>query len=160
MEEQNVLRGDLVLSQKTMRLYVIDNAISSAALQQLPPELIESLTFLRTGSCIVWRARCKWCNSSTVRGAQDGGKLTVSVNSWNFETIAYVPTTLKKIRTRLVWEHDPFENGSWGELFDDVNREQDYLKRDGNSLELPYSYIKDVVKQFYQTGTTYQNGFH
>jgi hypothetical protein len=40
---------------------------------------------------------------TTVRGAQDGGKLTVSVNSVvDFRTIAYVPTT-QKIRTRLVW---------------------------------------------------------
>jgi hypothetical protein len=54
--------------------------------------------------------------------------------------------------------HDPFENGSW-EVFDDVNRETGLPQTDGNSLELPYSYIKDNVKQFYQTGTTYQNGF-
>jgi hypothetical protein len=46
-----------------------------------------------------------------------------------------------------------------GELFDDVNRETGLPQTDGNSLELPYSYIKDNVKQFYQTGTTYQNGF-
>jgi hypothetical protein len=45
-----------------------------------------------------------------------------------------------------------------GELFDDVNRETGLPQADGNSLELPYSYIKDNVKQFYQTGTTYQNG--
>jgi hypothetical protein len=29
---------------------------------------------------------------------------------------------------------------------------------DGNST-FTYSYIKDNVKQFYQTGTTFQNGF-
>jgi hypothetical protein len=46
-----------------------------------------------------------------------------------------------------------------GGLFDDVNRETGLPQTDGNSLELPYSYIKDNVKQFYQTGTTYQKWF-
>jgi hypothetical protein len=46
-----------------------------------------------------------------------------------------------------------------GEVFDDVNRETGLPQTDGNSLELPYSYIKDNVKQFYQTGTTYKMVF-
>jgi hypothetical protein len=50
---------------------------------------------------------------TTVRGAQDGGKLTVSVNS--VVDLRQLPTyqRLKKIRTRFFGAHDPFENGSW-----------------------------------------------
>jgi hypothetical protein len=48
MEEQESYLGDLVLiTGNNEVLIVIDNAISSAAaLQQLPPELIESLNVL------------------------------------------------------------------------------------------------------------------
>jgi hypothetical protein len=48
METRIVLRGSRSITGNNEVLIVIDNAISSAAaLQQLPPELIESLNVLR-----------------------------------------------------------------------------------------------------------------
>ena len=159
-----VLRGSRSITGNNEALIVIDNAISSAAaLQQLPPELIESLNVLKgaQGAALYGEQGVNGVILvTTVRGAQDGGKLTVSVNSAiDFETIAYVPTTQSKYGQGWFGGHDPYENGSWGELFDGVNRDTGLPQADGNSLNLPYSYIKDNVKQFYQTGTTYQNGF-
>jgi hypothetical protein len=73
--------------------------------------------------------------SYTVRGAQKWwGKLTESVNSVvDFETIAYVPLLKKKYGQGWFGAHDPFENGSWGELFDGV-KEHWITQADGNSL--------------------------
>jgi TonB-linked SusC/RagA family outer membrane protein len=163
-ETRIVLRGSRSITGNNEALIVIDNAISSAAaLQQLPPELIESLNVLKgaQGAALYGEQGVNGVIIvTTVRGAQDGGKLAVSVNSVvDFESIAYVPTTQNKYGQGWFGAHDPYENGSWGELFDGVNRETGLPQADGNSLELPYSYIKNNVKQFYQTGTTYQNGF-
>ena len=159
-----VLRGSRSITGNNEALIVIDNAISTAAaLQQLPPELIESLNVLKgaQGAALYGEQGVNGVILvSTVKGAKDGGKLVVSVNSAiDFETVAYVPTTQKKYGQGWFGAHDPTENGSWGELFDGVNRDTGLPQADGNSLSFPYSYIKDNVKQFYQTGTTYQNGF-
>lgn len=159
-----VLRGNRSITGNNEALIVIDNAISTAAaLQQLPPELIESLNVLKgaQGAALYGEQGVNGVILvSTVKGAKDGGKLVVSVNSAvDFETVAYVPTTQQKYGQGWFGAHDPTENGSWGELFDGVNRDTGLPQADGNSLSFPYSYIKDNVKQFYQTGTTYQNGF-
>ena len=159
-----VLRGSRSITGNNEALVVIDNAISTAAaLQQLPPELVESLNVLKgaQGAALYGEQGVNGVIIvNTVRGAQDGGKLTVSVNSVvDFETIAYVPTTQKKYGQGWFGAHDPTENGSWGELFDGTMRETGLPQADGNALQFPYSYVKDNVKQFYQTGTTFQNGF-
>ena len=159
-----VLRGSRSITGNNEALVVIDNAISTAAaLQQLPPELIESLNVLKgaQGAALYGEQGVNGVIIvSTVKGSKDGGKLTVSVNSViDFETVAYVPKTQNKYGQGWFGGHDPTENGSWGEAFDGVNRDTGLPQADGNALSLPYSYIKDNVKQFYQTGTTYQNGF-
>ena len=159
-----VLRGSRSITGNNEALIVIDNAISTAAaLQQLPPELVESLNVLKgaQGAALYGEQGVNGVILvTTVKGAKDGGKLVVSANSVvDFETVAYVPTTQKKYGQGWFGAHDPYENGSWGELFDGVNRDTGLPQADGNSLSLPYSFIKDNVKQFYQTGTTYQNGF-
>ena len=159
-----VLRGSRSITGNNEALVVIDNAISTAAaLQQLPPELVESINVLKgaQGAALYGEQGVNGVILvTTVRGSKDDGKLTVSVNSVvDFETIAYVPTTQKKYGQGWFGAHDPIENGSWGELLDGVPRDTGLPQADGNTLQFPYSYVKDNVKQFYQTGTTFQNGF-
>jgi hypothetical protein len=51
---------------------------------------------------------------TTVRGAQDGGKLTVSVNSVvDFRDNCLRTNDSKKYGQGWFGAHDPFENGSW-----------------------------------------------
>ncbi|NRT10914.1 SusC/RagA family TonB-linked outer membrane protein [Flavobacterium sp. 14A] len=159
-----VLRGSRSITGNNEALVVIDNAISTAsALQQLPPELIESLNVLKgaQGAALYGEQGVNGVIIvSTVKGAKQGSKLTVNVNSViDFESVAYVPTTQSKYGQGWFGAHDPYENGSWGEKFDGSIKETGLPQKDGNSMSLPYSYVKDNVKQFYQTGTTYQNGF-
>jgi hypothetical protein len=53
---------------------------------------------------------------TTVRGAQDGGKLTVSVNSVvDFRDNCLRTNDSKNTGQGWFGAHDPFENGSWEE---------------------------------------------
>jgi hypothetical protein len=47
-----------------------------------------------------------------------------------------------------------------GRIVDGVNETGSPQTADGNSLGLPYSYIKECHKTILPNWTTYQNGFH
>jgi hypothetical protein len=154
-----VLRGTRSITGNNEALVVIDNSISSsAALQQLPPELIRSITWSRyAGWCTLW-----WQGVNgviivtTVRKTK--GKITVNVNSamiWNcfplcqtqnkygqgWDGVHYL--TKRILGTSFWWRFKTnWFSASWR-----------------FKLELPYSFIKDNVKDFYQTGTTFQTDF-
>jgi TonB-linked SusC/RagA family outer membrane protein len=159
-----VLRGSRSITGNNEALVVIDNAISSAtALQQLPPELIASLNVLKgaQGGALYGEQGVNGVIIvTTVKGGNSEGKTTVSVNSAvDFETIAYLPKTQSKYGQGWFGGFDPWENGSWGEPFDGVERETGLPQADGNAFLIPYTYQKENIKAFYKTGTTFQNGF-
>ncbi|MES2544832.1 MAG: SusC/RagA family TonB-linked outer membrane protein [Bacteroidota bacterium] len=158
-----VLRGTRSLTGNNEALIVIDNAISTAAvLQQLPPELIESVNVIKgsqggalygeqgvNGAIIV----------TTVKGKKDG-KLTVNVSSAiDFEEVSFLPQDQKIYGQGWFGAHDPYENGGWGALLDGSIKATGLPQADGNSFQLPYSRVKDNLKDFFQMGTTKQNGF-
>ena len=158
-----VLRGTRSITGNNEALVVIDNSISSsAALQQLPPELIESINVIKgmQGGALYGEQGVNGVIIvTTVKGKQKG-KITVNVNSAiDFETVSFMPKTQNKYGQGWDGVHYADENGSWGLPFDGVLRPTGLAQADGLELELPYSFIKDNVKDFYQTGTTFQNGF-
>ncbi|MFV8355303.1 SusC/RagA family TonB-linked outer membrane protein [Flavobacterium sp. XS1P32] len=158
-----VLRGTRSITGNNEALVVIDNSISSSAtLQQLPPELIESINVIKgmQGGALYGEQGVNGVIIvTTVKGKQKG-KITVNVNSAiDFETISFMPKTQNKYGQGWDGVHYPDENGSWGLPFDGVLRPTGLAQADGLELELPYSFIKDNVKDFFQTGTTFQNGF-
>ncbi|MBB1192236.1 SusC/RagA family TonB-linked outer membrane protein [Flavobacterium sp. SOK18b] len=158
-----VLRGSRSITGNNEALVVIDNSIStSAALQQLPPELIENVNVIKgmQGAALYGEQGVNGVIIvTTVKGKQKG-KITVNVNSAiDYESISFMPKTQNKYGQGWDGVHLPDENGSWGLPFDGVVRPTGLAQADGLEFEAPYSFIKDNVKAFYQTGTTYQNGF-
>lgn len=158
-----VLRGTRSLTGNNEALVVIDNAISTATvLQQLPPELIESVNVIKgsqggalygeqgvNGAIIV----------TTVKGRKEG-KLTVNVSSaMDFEEVSFLPESQKIYGQGWFGAHDTTENGGWGALLDGSIQPTGLPQADGTTFQLPYSRVKDNIKGFYQMGTTQQNGF-
>ncbi|OAB27660.1 TonB-linked outer membrane protein, SusC/RagA family [Flavobacterium fryxellicola] len=158
-----VLRGSRSITGNNEALVVIDNSISSSAvLQQLPPELIESVNVIKgmQGAALYGEQGVNGVIIVTTVKGKEKGKITVNVNSAiDFETVSFLPETQQKYGQGWDGVHYPEENGSWGLPFDGVLRPTGLPQADGLEFQRPYSFIKDNVKDFYQTGTTYQNGF-
>ncbi|MCK8141526.1 SusC/RagA family TonB-linked outer membrane protein [Flavobacterium sp. I-SCBP12n] len=158
-----VLRGSRSITGNNEALIVIDNAIStSAALQQLPPELIESVNVIKgmQGAALYGEQGVNGVILVTTVKGKEKGRITVNVNSAvDFETVAYLPKTQQKYGQGWDGVQDPQENGSWGLPYDGVLRPTGLPQADGNRFERPYSAIKNNIKDFYQTGITSQNGF-
>jgi TonB-dependent SusC/RagA subfamily outer membrane receptor len=53
--------------------------------------------------------------------------------------------------------YDPIENQSWGPAFDGTIREVGQVTEDGKLQELPYTYLPDEKRNFFNTGMNIQN---
>lgn len=157
------LRGTRSLTGSNEALVVIDNAISSAsALQQLPPEIVESVNVIKgaQGAALYGDQGVNGVIIVTTKKGSRNDKLTINYNSSiDFETISFLPK--KQLKYGQGWDGTQYndENGGWGALLDGSLVPTGLPQADGNSLLLPYIGIKDSFKKFYKTGTTYQNGF-
>ncbi|MEW5675018.1 SusC/RagA family TonB-linked outer membrane protein [Flavobacterium enshiense] len=157
-----VLRGNRSISGNNQALVVIDNVISSATvLQQLPPEIIESTNILKgaQGAALYGQDGVNGVIIvNTKRGAKSG-KLNVSVNSAiDFETVNYFPQRQQRYGQGWNGEHITYENGGWGPEFDGSMQPVGLPQADGSFVMAPYSPIEDNIKEFFQTGTVFQNG--
>jgi TonB-linked SusC/RagA family outer membrane protein len=157
-----VLRGSRSITGNNEALIVIDNAISSASvLQQIPPELIENINVIKgmQGAALYGEQGVNGVIIVTTSKGKRNEKTTVSVNSSvDFETVAYLPKTQDKYGQGWSGAFDSLENGSWGEAYDGSIKEIGLPQADGSFFKLPYSYVKNNVKDFYKTGSTLQNG--
>ena len=156
-----VLRGNRSISGNNQALVVIDNVISSAAvLQALAPELIESTNIIKgaQGAALYGQDGVNGVVVvTTKRGSKD--KLRVSLNSaMDFESVSFVPQ--RQMRYGQGWngQHISYENGAWGAEMDGVVRPVGLAQADGSYIMSPYSPIKDNIKDFFETGTVFQNG--
>ncbi|WP_185290480.1 SusC/RagA family TonB-linked outer membrane protein [Chryseobacterium lactis] len=180
------MRGMRSLTGNNNALVVIDNVISSAAaLQQLPPELIESMNILK-GSQAAALYGSDGVNGvvlvTTKKGAK--GKMKVTYNGTiDFESVAWVPKRQRSYGQGWYGQKVNVENGAWGPAFNsplggqtvgygiplydydgdghiDVNPDDDGPTPDDpamiQSTFAPYG--KNNVKDFFKTGTIYQNG--
>lgn len=157
-----VLRGTRSLTGNNEALVVIDNAISSAsALQQLPPEIVESMNVIKgaQGAALYGEQGSNGVIIVTTKRGTKNEKLVVTINSsLDFEEISFLPKRQKKYGQGWDGEHYNDENGSWGALFDGELVETGLAQANGDPLLLPYSSIKDNFKPFFKTGVTRQNG--
>ncbi len=157
-----VLRGTRSISGNNEALVVIDNAISSAsALQQLPPEIVESMNIVKgaQGAALYGEQGSNGVIIVTTKRGTKNEKLVVTVNSsLDFEEISFLPKRQKKYGQGWDGEQLSDENGAWGALLDGQIVETGLAQANGESLLLPYSSIKDNFKPFFKTGITRQNG--
>ena len=180
------MRGMRSLTGNNNALVVIDNVISSAdALQQLPPELIESMNIIK-GSQAAALYGSDGVNGvvlvTTKRGSK--GKLKVTYNGTvDFEGVAWTPKRQRNYGQGWGLDRISVENGAWGPAFNstlggttlgygiplyDVDGDghisinpQDSAPGPDDAAQIQSTYApygKNNIKDFFQVGTIYQNG--
>jgi len=178
------LRGMRSISGNNDALIVIDNVITTATvLQSLPPDVIESMNIIK-GAQGAALYGAQGVNGviivTTKRGAKN--KLSVSYDGTiDFESVAFVPKRQSKYGQGWDKARDQYENGSWGPAFDGSTTAYglpmyDYdgdgtIKLDGigwgsgalsgdnlAAIIGPYVARPNEVKDFFDTGVTYNNG--
>ncbi|MFY7740502.1 MAG: SusC/RagA family TonB-linked outer membrane protein [Flavobacterium sp.] len=174
-----VLRGNRSITGNNQALIVIDGAISSASvLAQLPPDVIENVNVIKgaQGAALYGEQGVNGAILVTTKKGSSKDKFTFGVNSSvDFESISFVPDVQREYGQG--WATDPgfagpgviptnvpFENGSWGPAYNNPAVgplvPTGLPQADGNFLMSEWKPIKDNIKQFFQTGTIYQNGFN
>ena len=157
-----VLRGNRSLTGSNQALIVIDGAISSAnTLANLAPEVIESTNVIKGagGSALYGSQGSNGVIVVTTKSGTSDSKLRVDINSsLTFEEVAYVPQRQTKYGQGWNGGHVTYENGGWGPEFDGSLQPVGLAQADGSYIMAPYSPIKNNIKQFFGTGTVFQNG--
>ncbi len=177
-----VLRGNRTITGDNQALIVIDGAISnSTVLGQLPPEVIENVNIIKgaQGAALYGAQGVNGVIIVTTKKGTNKEKFTFGVNSSvDFENVNFVPE--RQTQYGQGWAADPnfdnpsipgvlatfvpWENGSWGPAFNKPGFPSvvpvGLPQADGNFLFTEWKPIKDNIKQFFETGTIYQNGFN
>ncbi|WMW78316.1 SusC/RagA family TonB-linked outer membrane protein [Flavobacterium sp. 20NA77.7] len=182
-ESRIVLRGNRSLTGDNQALIVIDNAISNATvLSQLPPDIIENVNVIKgaQGSALYGAQGVNGVIIVTTKKGSKKEKFTFGVTSAvDFESVNFVPQRQNKYGQGWITDTNfdgsasgipagngfvPFENGAWGPAFSDPTMPSmvpvGLPQANGQFLMTPWAPIKDNVKQFFNTGVTYQNGFN
>ncbi len=155
------LRGSRSLTQSNEALIVIDGIISNGTvLASIDPNLIESVNVIKgaNGAALYGSAGANGALIVTTKKGSDSEKMTIMYNSAaSFEDIAYIPQ--RQTRYGQGWNgvHTSYENGGWGPEFDGQMVPVGLPLEDGTYRYFPYSPIEDNIKEFFQTGTTFQN---
>ena len=177
-----VLRGNRTITGDNQALIVIDGAISSSTvLGQLPPDVIENLNIVKgaQGAALYGAQGVNGVIIVTTKKGTKKDKFTFGFNSSvDFENVNFVPET--QMQYGQGWASDPgfddpsipgvlstfvpWENGSWGPAFNTPGFPAQVPvglpQADGNFFFTDWKPIEDNIKQFFQTGTVYQNGFN
>lgn len=156
-----VLRGNRSLTQNNEALIVIDGVISNGTiLGRIDPNLIESVNVIKgaNGAALYGSAGANGALIVTTKKGNNSDKMTVQFNSAaSFEDIAYLPQRQKRYGQGWNGVHTAYENGGWGPEFDGQLVATGLPLEDGTYRYFPYSPINDNIKEFFTTGTTYQN---
>lgn len=182
-----VIRTPVTITGSSEALVVIDNVISSATvLSQLPPDLIESVNIIKgaAGAAIYGSQGVNGVVVVTTKKGTAGSGIRVNFNSAvDFESVAFLPKRQRTYGQGWYGDKINVENGAWGPAFNDprfagttqpygiplydfdgdgvisVNPNSSTPAGDeGASIMSAFApYGKDNVRDFFQTGTIFQN---
>ncbi|UGS24113.1 SusC/RagA family TonB-linked outer membrane protein [Flavobacterium channae] len=151
------LRGFRSITGNNEALVVINGVIStSGALAELNPEIIESINVIK-GSNGAALYGSQGSNGviivTTKKGTKELNKFNITLNSTvTFEEVSMLPKLQNRFGQGYQGAQDFTENTSWGPELDGS------LQPTGlQQTLLPYSFIKDNYKPFFNTGTTKLN---
>ncbi|MFT7195924.1 MAG: TonB-linked SusC/RagA family outer membrane protein [Marinoscillum sp.] len=163
-QTQILLRGFRSISNNNQAMVVIDGAVASlGAFNNLNPQDIESIDVIKganAGALYGSRAANGAVIVTTKKGRKGKG-FTAGINtSLTFETVAYMPDFQSE--NGIGWDgaYDPIENTNWGPRFDGVQRQIGPNFPEGYVLDeqmTAYAPIQDNLRDFYETGQTFQN---
>ncbi|WP_172280502.1 SusC/RagA family TonB-linked outer membrane protein [Chryseobacterium sp. LAM-KRS1] len=182
-----VIRGNRSFTGSSEALIVIDNVISSATVfQQLPPEVIETVNVIK-GAAGAALYGSQGVNGAIIVTTKRGGtnkRMTATFNSVvDFDKVAFLPERQRQYGQGWYGDKISVENGAWGAAFDDpkfagvlvpygpsftdvdgdgyIAYNQDdsnFTADDAGAIHSRYApYGKNNIRDFFQTGTTYQN---
>ena len=157
-----VLRGNRSLLGNNEALIVVDGFPSSrGVLDQINPNDIEDITILKGANASALYGS-EAANGVVVITTKKGkGKLSITYNtSLQFENVAYMPEFQDQFGAGgfpdgTLW---PLENVNWGPRFDGRLVDASETYEDGRVWQVPFTPIKDVHKDFFETGTTIRHG--
>ncbi|OON69136.1 SusC/RagA family TonB-linked outer membrane protein [Hymenobacter sp. CRA2] len=175
------LRGQRSLQQDNQPLFVVDGIpIDNSSIQpsstsantvdvgnrvgDINPEDIESMTVLKGPSAAaLYGSRASngaiIITTKTGRDAAARGKKSevTLTSSFTAESILKLPEFQNEFGSGYAGEYIPYENTSWGPRFDGSPVQLGPPAVDGSIQTVPFSPIKDNVRNFFNTGTTFQN---
>ncbi len=158
---QIILRGLRSISQSNSALIVIDGSISTqGAFDDLNPRDIGSLNVLKgaTAAAVYGSLAGNGAIIVETKRGKIGESFTIGLNSSaTFEEVAYMPEFQTEYGTGWQGAYDNVENTNWGPRFDGQVRQIGPTFADGTFQAVPYAPVKDNLKDFYNTGTTFQN---
>ncbi|MNJ96424.1 TonB-dependent Receptor Plug Domain protein [compost metagenome] len=157
-----VLRGARSISGNNEALIVIDGVPSALnTLSELNPNDIESTTILKgaNAAALYGSAGSNGAIMITTKKGKNG-KMTLQVNSTiTFEKVQFIPDRQTKFGQGWAGELDPVENTNWGAPLDGSLVQVGPELADGTIREFTYTARKNNIKDFFNVGTTKQNGF-
>ncbi len=155
------LRGNSSITGSNSALVVIDGSISSLGiLNNLPPDIVESVNVLKgaQGAALYGSQAGNGVIIVTTKGGSEKDRIEVQVNSsTDFQVVNFVPQRQNKYGQGWNGDHVTYENGGWGPEFDGTLQPVGLAQADGSYILAPYSAIEDNIKDFFNTGTTFQN---
>lgn len=159
-----VLRGNRSLTGNNEALIVIDGVISTSQIfTALDPNVIENINVIKgaNGAALYGSQGANGVISITTKqGTGDDGKLRIDLTSTTtFEDVSYVPQRQTRYGQGWNGEQVSYENGGWGPEFDGTNPmvPVGLPREDGTYRYFPYKPDADNIRDFFQTGTTFQN---
>ena len=162
-ENSITINGPRSITGNNQALIVIDNAISTATVfQSLPPGIVESVNVIKgaQGAALYGQEGSNGVIIvTTKRGTDDEGKFQVNVtSSVDFQQISYLP--VRQTRYGQGWEGEniAIENGSWGAEFNGAVLPVGLPQLDGSQISAVYKGDSDNIRDFFRTGTIFQNG--
>lgn len=158
-----VFRGQRSITGNNEALIVIDGVISSSeVLRFIDPNNIESVNAIKgaNGAALYGSQGANGALIITTKKGTNEGKLNIRVNSTTtFRDIAYLPDRQTRYGQGWNGQHTSYENGGWGPEFTDNAPlvPVGLPLEDGSYRYFPYTPDKDNLRDFFQTGTTFQN---
>ncbi|GAA4319759.1 SusC/RagA family TonB-linked outer membrane protein [Flaviaesturariibacter amylovorans] len=159
------LRGIRSLTGNNQPMLILDGVpLSLGFLSSINPNDIADVTILKSSSATAVYGP-DGVNGAIVVTTKRGqkGRPQVSVShTTQLESIAYMPKFQKRFGSGYAPDalgygtFEPIEQQSWGDPFDGSIRQMGQTGPNGEKLMLPYSYVENGRKNFFNTGVTHQ----
>ncbi|PST85002.1 SusC/RagA family TonB-linked outer membrane protein [Pedobacter yulinensis] len=156
-----VLRGNRSITGNNQALIVVDGVpVPNSVLSSLNPNDVAEVNVLK-GANAASLYGSEGVNGVLIITTKKGSKGRTSVNfssTTSLESVAYMP----KMQDQFGAGYDldtyvPYENTSWGPAFDGSMKVVGPTLENGAEWILPYSAIPNEKRNFWDTGTTFQN---
>ncbi|MGI4728730.1 MAG: SusC/RagA family TonB-linked outer membrane protein [Janthinobacterium lividum] len=166
------LRGTRSITGNNQPLIVVDGSIYYSDISTLNPEDIESTTILKGSSASAVYGSDASNGVIVITTKHGSGSKTPTITlsqTTQIEKVAYLPSMQYSYGSnggeRTVYDFNdlsyyiPYENQSYGPLYNGKSVPLGRPASDGSVLMVPYSADKNQKRDFFDTGVTLQNNF-